>query len=180
MGEPAIPTEQQRRKAIYRAREILAAIRDDEEPPYPRLTTKAFPMVVKERNEELDRLVWQLAATLELTNTALQQALHIAEELNGDMGDDDELETRRKQIAKLRAVGLPVELCAQCGIGAAYCKGLYEGEGCKHDPECNPVLQLCSDSVDQPACDECCGHGNEDGHCHELDERPVIVLELQT
>lgn len=42
--------------------------------------------------------------------------------------------------------------CAQCG-GIATCTGSYEGAG----------------EPDKPACDDCCGHGNEDGHC-----RPIL------
>lgn len=68
-------------------------------------------------------------------------------------------------------------LCAQCGIRPAVCLGLYEGEHrdtsgrfAKADEagSCDPKLEQCSDSVDQPACGECCGHGNEDGHCHPI------------
>lgn len=43
-------------------------------------------------------------------------------------------------------------LCANCGKPAA-CLGAYEG-------------------AEEPAfaCDECCAHGNEDGHCEQLHE----------
>jgi hypothetical protein len=47
----------------------------------------------------------------------------------------------------------------------ATCRGIYEGEG----PE-------------RAACDECCGHGNEDGYCNPLgarsDELDRIMSEL--
>lgn len=43
--------------------------------------------------------------------------------------------------------------CATCG-NPATCVGRYE------------------DMVDmEPACDECCGHGNEDGLCHRVETR---------
>jgi len=45
--------------------------------------------------------------------------------------------------------------CAICGLPAT-CIGAYEGS-----------------SIDEPACDTCCGHGNEDGHC-----RPLVPPQL--
>lgn len=42
-------------------------------------------------------------------------------------------------------------VCATCGAPPT-CVGRYE------DPE-NPI---------EPACDECCGHGCEDGHCYSV------------
>jgi hypothetical protein len=61
-----------------------------------------------------------------------------------------------------------IVLCAICNDRPTTCTGLYESNACRHEPECEPKLELCSDTVDQPACDECCGHGNEDGHCHPI------------
>ena len=47
------------------------------------------------------------------------------------------------------------QVCAICG-GPAACYGLY-------DP-------IDSEEVVQFACDECCGHGNEDGWCIRVPE----------
>lgn len=44
-----------------------------------------------------------------------------------------------------------VPLCAHCGQPAT-CIGHYE----------DPLAK------DEYACDDCCGHGNEDGHCRML------------
>jgi protein gp37 len=41
--------------------------------------------------------------------------------------------------------------CAHCGTRKATCIGKYEAM-----------------TTYEPACDECCGHGNEDGHCEPL------------
>lgn len=56
-------------------------------------------------------------------------------------------------IARIRALAdqPEAEVCHICGKPAT-CIGAYE------DPE----------AKDQPACDECCGHGNEDGHCRPI------------
>jgi hypothetical protein len=43
-------------------------------------------------------------------------------------------------------------ICAECGERPATCVGRYE-----HMTEC------------VPACDECCGHGCEDGHCDRVE-----------
>lgn len=43
-----------------------------------------------------------------------------------------------------------VILCAYCEQRPATCFGAYEG--------CDPAA----------ACDECCGHGCEDGHCDPI------------
>lgn len=43
--------------------------------------------------------------------------------------------------------------CAYCGANDATCIG---GGAEGHEPE------------NTPACDECCGHGNEDGHCKPI------------
>ena len=46
--------------------------------------------------------------------------------------------------------------CLKCSCGnVAACIGLYEPWS-KHQPEA-------------PACDECCGHGCEDGYCYKLE-----------
>lgn len=163
MGEPARPNAIDRERAIDRAREIIQAIRDDDDPPYPRITPG---MVVnridaKDENEQLDRLAWLLASTLDMVNTALQRACDIADDLNGDNGDTEELERRRKEIAELRAIGVPVYFCACCGKREAVCMGRYEAM-----------------TAVEPACDECCGHGNEDGSCHEIDH-PALTLVLE-
>lgn len=44
--------------------------------------------------------------------------------------------------------------CCYCGNEAA-CVGAYEG-----------------DRIPEPSCDECCGHGNEDGVCWPINEVP--------
>jgi hypothetical protein len=53
----------------------------------------------------------------------------------------------------LEAAVVPSEVvtCAICG-GPAACIGAYEGR-----------------SVEEFACDNCCAHGNEDGHCRPID-----------
>lgn len=56
------------------------------------------------------------------------------------------------ELAALRRAG-PVP-CAYCGKPAVCIGGGAEG----HEPE------------NTPACDVCCGHGNEDGHCCPLSE----------
>jgi hypothetical protein len=55
------------------------------------------------------------------------------------------------EVASGEADAAPV--CAHCGKPAT-CIGEYET--CTGD--------------EQPACDDCCGHGNEDGHC-----RPIVA-----
>lgn len=58
--------------------------------------------------------------------------------------------------------------CHVCGKPAT-CIGRYE------DPE-GPI---------QPACDDCCGHGNEDGHCERIlaptlpliDPKPIDLMQ---
>lgn len=49
-------------------------------------------------------------------------------------------------------------ICAVCGAPAT-CVGAYEGAT---DPE--------------PACDGCCGHGNEDGWCEPLGPKAADLL----
>lgn len=51
--------------------------------------------------------------------------------------------------------------CVYCGEPAT-CFGSYEG------------------SAACPACDECCGHGNEDGSCRSLDEIAEAMQEQET
>ncbi len=59
-------------------------------------------------------------------------------------------------MAMIRLPGtFVVSACAQCGVRPAVCVGCYEGEG----------------DVQLPACNECCGHGFEDGKCRPLDAR---------
>jgi hypothetical protein len=53
----------------------------------------------------------------------------------------------------MSAAGYPVPTCEYCGIRPGSCVGSYEGDG---DPEV--------------ACDECCGHGCEDGRCEEIED----------
>ncbi len=50
-------------------------------------------------------------------------------------------------------------LCEHCGENPATCRGRYE-----------------SMKEDAYACDDCCGHACEDGHCEpiETDERDVL------
>lgn len=48
-----------------------------------------------------------------------------------------------------------VMVCAICGKPAT-CVGLYDAQGEDQDPE--------------PACDDCCGHGNEDGWCVPIED----------
>lgn len=52
-------------------------------------------------------------------------------------------------------------LCAHCEERAAVCVGAYEGH--------MPVA---------PACDVCCGHGNEDGWCVHLSDHRGVVERL--
>ena len=68
----------------------------------------------------------------------------------------------REQVRKSYRIGQklrPCKGCAQClkcSCGnVAACIGLYEPWN-KHQQAA-------------PACDECCGHGCEDGHCYKLD-----------
>ncbi len=49
-------------------------------------------------------------------------------------------------------------ICATCGEPAA-CLGRYEDEA-------NPW---------EYACNKCCGHGNEDGECHMLEDVPEWI-----
>jgi len=73
--------------------------------------------------------------------------------------------TERAECAKIREnyrIGQrlrPCKGCAQClkcSCGnVAACIGLYEPWS-KHQPA-------------SPACDECCGHGCEDGYCYKLE-----------
>jgi hypothetical protein len=53
--------------------------------------------------------------------------------------------------------------CEHCGSGRAACVGRYDpGEG----------------EMAAAACDECCGHGNEDGRCVRCtDDEPCAACE---
>lgn len=52
-----------------------------------------------------------------------------------------------------------VPSCEQCGERPAFCLGRYDSPR------------------DAYACDECCGHGNEDGHCRPLNKSDYQRLE---
>ena len=67
----------------------------------------------------------------------------------GGAGREEDEPVARASPATEPAGGAP-RLCAVCGAPAT-CVGAYEGAT---DPE--------------PACDGCCGHGNEDGWCEPL------------
>ncbi len=53
-------------------------------------------------------------------------------------------------------------LCDHCGERPSVCVGRYEGHGAV-----------------RPACDQCCGHGNEDGWCVALADHKVVVDVLE-
>ena len=48
-------------------------------------------------------------------------------------------------------------MCAICGKPAT-CLGLYDA----------PYLEADLTTPDEYACDDCCGHGNEDGYCEPV------------
>lgn len=50
-------------------------------------------------------------------------------------------------------------ICAVCGQQAT-CIGIYERDA-------GAALAL-----EMPACDDCCAHGNEDGHCRPIAPAP--------
>ena len=52
-------------------------------------------------------------------------------------------------------------VCAYCDKPAT-CVGRYDVE----EPE-------------TPCCDECCGHGNEDGHCRPIGDEPAHTAEKE-
>jgi hypothetical protein len=63
-----------------------------------------------------------------------------------------------RKAVDLRALGLRVVVCAICGQEAT-CIGQYDDA-----------------TAPAPACDDCCGHACEDGHCDPLDEcAPEVV-----
>lgn len=68
------------------------------------------------------------------------------------------LEDYRALEARCQQAEQRIPKCSRCGKPAA-CLGSYES------PD-NPY---------EYACDECCGHGNEDGHCEQLDRIPAFV-----
>jgi len=171
MGEPGIPSDNDRAVAIQRARVILENIRNDEDPSVPGLLTLS-----KEQRSALRTLVLGLASTLDLTNTALQRACAIADEVTGSRevaGHRKAIEIRA-ELSELRSIGIPVAFCAECGKRVATCFGNYEDHSKEHCPHPG-----CTQHGEQPACDHCCEHGNEDGHCREIEDRPAIVMEVE-
>lgn len=66
----------------------------------------------------------------------------------------------------------PKLMCANCGVLPAVCIGLYEGAICEHEeelhPDCDSILESCSDRVDQPSCGKCCDHLFKTAHCHPI------------
>ncbi len=72
------------------------------------------------------------------------------------MGDFQKLVARMKRFAESAPVLPPLHTggarCQFCGA-AATCYGAYEG-----------------DRPQDYSCDECCGHGCEDGHCVAVPE----------
>lgn len=65
-----------------------------------------------------------------------------------------------------------VVVCDDCKARPAACKGVYVGTTCKSKSkrknECEPALELCSDTVDRACCSKCCTHELVDVHCHPL------------
>lgn len=55
--------------------------------------------------------------------------------------------------------------CAHCGKPAT-CVGAYELEAVGDEPGL------------QPACDDCCGHGNEDGFCRPIEPNPLAPVDV--
>lgn len=175
MGEPAIPNERERSKAISWARAIVEAVRNDEEQDVYR-APPAKSYEEREDRKALDLVVFRMACTIDLLNTALQRACDIASspELGSWMETVEDLERTQAELAALRAVGVPVKFCAQCGKRPAVCIGKYED----HTPSETCTKACAKQHQDEPACGECCGHGNEDGHCSEIDH-PAAVLEVE-
>lgn len=170
MGEPAIPNERERQLAINHARAIVDAVRNDEEQDvYP--IGPARGVLEREARDERELVIFRMACTIDLLNTALQRACDLADEPNG-IHVSITPEQLSAEIKQLRAVGLPVKFCAICDKRPAVCLGKYED----HCPNETCTEACAQQHEDEPACDECCGHGNEDGHCSEIDH-PAIVLE---
>ena len=68
----------------------------------------------------------------------------------------DEVVRLRKELAAARAALQDITpKCAACGALAS-CVGSYEGERESH------------------ACDDCCGHGSEDGHCTPVNHADAL------
>ena len=68
----------------------------------------------------------------------------------------DEVVRLRKELAAARAALQDIApKCAACGALAS-CVGSYEGERESH------------------ACDDCCGHGSEDGHCTPVNHADAL------
>lgn len=60
----------------------------------------------------------------------------------------------------------PVPMCEHCGLRPATCLGNYEDHSVE---DCEfPGVFGCSQHGRRLACDECCGHANEDGHCQPI------------
>ena len=57
-------------------------------------------------------------------------------------------------------------ICALCQERPASCIGCYEDHAREDRPH------ACDQHGDDYACDECCGHGNEDGYCWPLADIP--------
>lgn len=47
---------------------------------------------------------------------------------------------------------------------------------CRNDATCIGEYEYC-DGIDSPACDDCCGHGCEDGHCESVERYLLKKLE---
>lgn len=71
-----------------------------------------------------------------------------------------ERDAARTEVEKLRAA-LPT--CDHCEQRPATCLGCYEDHA---RGDCGD----CAQHDEAYACDECCGHGNEDGHCWPLQD----------
>lgn len=87
------------------------------------------------------------AASLTADLAVAREALGEAEKRRGEE-EDRRVRHVRQLLAVLADVSPP---CAHCKAKKATCVGAYEDQ---HDFA--------------PACDDCCGHGNEDGRCVEL------------
>lgn len=66
-------------------------------------------------------------------------------------------------------------ICAHCEERAAACLGCYED----HSREDCPLADgECKQHDEDYACDECCGHANEDGHCWPLADIPGVLTTI--
>lgn len=78
--------------------------------------------------------------------------LDASSDASGDASDE------RPDVGPVRPTEFLVPACAHCGDRPASCVGAYDQE------------------AEAPACDQCCGHGCEDGRCRPLqssDWRPA-------